>query len=51
VSAGPDFRGGRGAALISWGRAMKSRFDYCFGSHLSLVAYTRVSQMKTVKLR
>jgi hypothetical protein len=25
VSAGPDLRGGRGAALISWGRATESR--------------------------
>jgi hypothetical protein len=25
VNAGPDLRGGRGAALISWGRATESR--------------------------
>jgi hypothetical protein len=25
VSAGPDLRGGRGAALIIWGRATESR--------------------------
>jgi hypothetical protein len=30
VSAGPDLRGGRGAALISWGRATESRVSLLF---------------------